>query len=106
MRRAVASSASAPPARWHCTARGEQDFIANSGARPARQASRQAVGGLYAASANAGRGSVQVPEDVDHALDVLAQLGGMFEGTVNLPQEPDTKKSRAEIASILANLIN
>jgi len=52
----------------------------------------------------AGRGSVQVPEDIDHALDVLAELGGMFEGIVNLPKEPDTKKSRAEIASILVNL--
>jgi len=52
----------------------------------------------------AGHGSVQVPEDIGHALDVLAQLGGMFEGTVNLPKEPDTKKYRAEIASILVNL--
>ena len=51
-----------------------------------------------------GRASVQVPEDIEHALDVLAELGGMFEGILNMPREPDTKKSRAAIASILGQL--
>lgn len=55
--------------------------------------------GFYADSTR-----VQVPDDIDRALDVLAEVGGMFEGIVNLPQEPDTEKSRAEIASIMLNL--
>jgi hypothetical protein len=51
-----------------------------------------------------GRISVKVPDDVDHALNVLAEIGGMFEGIVNLPKEPDTAKAMAEISSILVKL--
>lgn len=51
-----------------------------------------------------GSSSVKVPDDIDRELNVLAELGGMFEGILNMPKEPDTKASRAEIASLLEKL--